>query len=91
MTIAEKQDLRRRFLAALRSGKYPQSRDGLRNKEGYCCLGVACDVYNPKGWEAVATLNFYRYKTRRQVELWCASQRCSRSLWVDRQRPGSSV
>lgn len=39
------------LIAALRSGKYPQTRgvlrrligDGLRS-EGYCCLGVACVV-----------------------------------------------
>lgn len=29
---------------ALRSGKYPQDRGYLRTKQGYCCLGVLCDL-----------------------------------------------
>lgn len=30
---------------ALRSGKYDQGSGALKGKRGYCCLGVACDVY----------------------------------------------
>ena len=30
---------------ALRSGDYIQGTDRLRTEKGYCCLGVACDVY----------------------------------------------
>lgn len=30
---------------ALRSGEYTQSKDTLRNDAGFCCLGVACDIY----------------------------------------------
>ena len=33
------------WVAALRSGKYPQTRGALRDDRGYCCLGVACDLY----------------------------------------------
>ena len=37
---------RRKLLVdALRSGDYIQGRDQLRTEKGYCCLGVACDVY----------------------------------------------
>ena len=32
----------------LRSGKYPQSKRALRNKDGFCCLGVACDTYRKR-------------------------------------------
>lgn len=42
---------RAKLIAALRSGKYEQARGELRNKNGYCCLGVACDVSNPNIWE----------------------------------------
>ena len=30
---------------ALRSGKYKQGRCQLQSEDGYCCLGVACDVF----------------------------------------------
>lgn len=47
-----KPEIKTRWLAALRSGQYQQSRSRLRNTkavsplvpEGYCCLGVLCDV-----------------------------------------------
>ena len=48
---------RRDWVSALRSGEYVQASYVLRNpareddgKKHMCCLGVACDRYNPKGW-----------------------------------------
>lgn len=38
----------RRWIAALRSGKYNQTQQRLQDNEGYCCLGVACDLFIPK-------------------------------------------
>lgn len=35
----------KKWVAALRSGEYRQGRGCLMSAEGYCCLGVACDVY----------------------------------------------
>ena len=32
------------LVAALRSGKYKQCTGALRKDDGFCCLGVACDV-----------------------------------------------
>lgn len=34
----------RRLAKALISGKYQQARSRLRTAEGFCCLGVACDL-----------------------------------------------
>lgn len=34
-----------KWVAALRSGKYQQTKDQLQNEYGYCCLGVACDLF----------------------------------------------
>ena len=39
-----KPEFKAAWLAALRSGEYSQTKFGLRNNEGFCCLGVACDV-----------------------------------------------
>lgn len=44
-------DLKARWVAALRSGKYKQGYGALRPTEDtYCCLGVLCDIYAPDGW-----------------------------------------
>jgi hypothetical protein len=44
MTDEQKQRVRE-LVAALRSDEYAQGRGMLRTKEGFCCLGVACDLY----------------------------------------------
>jgi hypothetical protein len=51
-TNSEAQRLVRAWIDALRSGKYEQGRGSLRtNDDTYCCLGVACDVYDPSRWD----------------------------------------
>lgn len=49
-----KPEIKEMWVNALRSGDYPQNHDGkLRNENGYCCLGVLCDLYakeNNKEW-----------------------------------------
>lgn len=38
-----------KFINALRSGEYQQTRNTLQNSIGYCCLGVACKIFiSPK-------------------------------------------
>lgn len=37
------------WLAALRSGQYLQAQEALRTDEGFCCLGVACDIASKHG------------------------------------------
>lgn len=39
-------DNARKWIEALRSGKYNQTQSRLHDNDGYCCLGVACDLYN---------------------------------------------
>ena len=34
----------KRWVEALRSGEYDQANGALRNGDGFCCLGVACDL-----------------------------------------------
>ena len=41
-----KADIKAKWVADLRSGKFPQTDSVLRNDEGYCCLGVLCDLYS---------------------------------------------
>jgi hypothetical protein len=47
--------IKKKWIAALRSGEYTQGKKQLHTKEGsFCCLGVLCDLYlKEKGlvWE----------------------------------------
>jgi hypothetical protein len=36
---------KRKWVAALRSGKFKQAQESLYNDGGYCCLGVACVIH----------------------------------------------
>jgi len=56
-----KKAIKKRWLKALRSGKYKQGTGWLRNGEEYCCLGVLCDIYGKEKWETHATNSFYSF------------------------------
>ena len=47
----------RAWIAALRSGKYAQGELVLRHKDKFCCLGVACDVYDRGQWQNIGGLS----------------------------------
>lgn len=38
----------RKWVKALRGGKYKQTKSALQNDEGYCCLGIACVITIPE-------------------------------------------
>lgn len=40
-----------KWVDALRSGKYKQGRAYLKYGNGYCCLGVACDISSLSQWD----------------------------------------
>lgn len=53
----------REWVAALRSGKYAQAKGYLHTPEGFCCLGVACDI-TPEdlgGWQREGNADQYPY------------------------------
>lgn len=39
--------LKARWVKALRSGKYMQGQNALRNGDEFCCLGVLCEISKP--------------------------------------------
>jgi uncharacterized protein YeaC (DUF1315 family) len=39
-------EIKQKWIDALRSGKYSQGSEKLRSEQGYCCLGVLCDLYS---------------------------------------------
>lgn len=49
-------EMRRKWIIALRSDEYEQGRIRLRNLDNtYCCLGVACDVSGAGSWKEIYT------------------------------------
>tara|TARA_R100001143_G_C3251028_1_gene83502 strand:+ start:161 stop:469 length:309 start_codon:yes stop_codon:yes gene_type:complete len=54
-------EIKERWIAALRSGKYAQKKHKLRGYEGFCCLGVLVDIEDPDGWIEISP-NLYKYK-----------------------------
>jgi len=45
-------EVKAKWLEALRSGEYNQTKRTLRDSHGYCCLGVLCEVYKEEHPEA---------------------------------------
>lgn len=51
-------EIKTRWVAALRSGEYAQTKQALRDENGFCCLGVLCDVVKDDlGIEWTDTIN----------------------------------
>ena len=49
-----KPEIKQKWVSALRSGDYEQGSNWLYSGQGYCCLGVLCDIYakeNKESWQ----------------------------------------
>ena len=51
MTLEEQIKNRKIWIEALRSGQYQQTSGLLRSDNGFCCLGVACDISGLSEWQ----------------------------------------
>jgi hypothetical protein len=55
-----------KWLEALRSGEYSQTKHVLKDDDGFCCLGVLCEVYDKEhgqnNWIAEERVDAPRYK-----------------------------
>lgn len=54
------QDIKQKWVEALRSGKYEQGENLLRYKNTYCCLGVLCDLYS-QDWSNAELQDVYSF------------------------------
>jgi hypothetical protein len=78
--------IKRRWVKALRSGKYVQGHHALRTHDDkFCCLGVLCDIYDPKAWKQTdrGEHNRYSYLTAEiqlpsKVQKWADIDACGR-------------
>lgn len=65
-----------KWLHALESGKYSQIKSALRTTEGFCCLGVACDVVDPKGWKMGNGAHAYSFRCANALPTEQATKDC---------------
>ncbi len=56
-----KSEWTRKWVAALRSGKYEQTKGRLRTSSGFCCLGVLCDIMPVGEWQRESEYGKYEY------------------------------
>ena len=57
--------IKQKWVSALRSGDYQQTKGRLRKEDKFCCLGVLCDLYikeNQLEWELVNNGNYYEFQ-----------------------------
>ena len=54
--------VKQQWIEALRSKNYQQTTNYLRTQQGYCCLGVLCDLYakehNGVGWDVAGDVDY---------------------------------
>lgn len=77
-----KKEIKEKFLTALRSGEYEQTKGRLKNGNCFCALGVLCDLFIKEHkfaeWEEDSITVFpdsikqeiFSYQTPRQVDEW---------------------
>jgi hypothetical protein len=61
------------WVNALRSGEYNQGGEKLRGANGYCCLGVLCDIYvkeHNKEWEFVSVDEYSDENNPYPMDYW---------------------
>jgi hypothetical protein len=86
--MTEMNDLAKRWVEALRSGKYKQGRGVLRTSDNaFCCLGVLADVYNPEYWSSDTEVVSVSYcdvpagKCEAYTYAGCSKEMITEHLW----------
>ena len=63
--------IKQKWVSALRSGDYQQTQNRLRKEDGFCCLGVLCDLYGKKHnveWELVDDDGtYYKFQDKKGI------------------------
>ena len=62
--------IKQKWVDALRSGEYQQTQNRLHDENGFCCLGVLCDLYlkeNQLEWELVNNGNYYEFQYKAKI------------------------
>jgi hypothetical protein len=62
--------IKQKWVSALRSGDYQQTQEHLHDKNGFCCLGVLCDLYGKEHnveWNLANMPGYYAFQGRETV------------------------
>lgn len=68
-------EVKAKWVAALRSGEYKQATGRLRSDDGFCCLGVLCDLHSKEtgeGWGPAYTYSGESATLDRRVVAWAS-------------------
>jgi hypothetical protein len=72
-----KEEIKNLWVEALRSGNYKQRVGGLKPwNDGFCCLGVLCDISKQGKWKEEQYLNNDEYLPNK-VREWAGMNSCS--------------
>ena len=80
--------IKQKWVDALRSGEYQQTQRYLRTDNGFCCLGVLCDLYGKENnveWNLVNNGHNYEFQ---EFESYLPS---SVRKWADLEDPNPLV
>ena len=64
------QQVKEKWVSALRSGDYEQTQNYLHKEDGFCCLGVLCDLYGKEHnvvWELVNGDTYYAFQDKKAI------------------------
>ena len=78
------EQVKQKWLSALRSGDYKQTQNYLYADNGFCCLGVLCDLYGKEHnveWNFDEDGDYYRFQNNqsslpRPVVEWAGVEDC---------------
>jgi hypothetical protein len=77
--------IKQKWVDALRSGDYQQGRNYLRTDNGFCCLGVLCDLYGKENnveWNLANNGHNYEFQDMESylpssVRKWAGVEGCN--------------
>ena len=72
-----KTEIKRRWIEALRSGRYEQTEGKLRDGDGFCCLGVLCDISGVSEWDDTGRYDGEDHTLPDSVQRWAGLGSCS--------------
>ena len=59
--------IKQKWVDALRSGEYQQTQERLHDENGFCCLGVLCDLYGKENnveWNLANNGHNYKFQDK---------------------------
>ena len=79
------EQVKQKWVSALRSGDYQQTQNYLHTNDGFCCLGVLCDLYGKEHnveWNLADDGNNYEFQDKKAslpspVVEWAGVEDCN--------------